>query len=202
MIDNTFFLIRHRKNNTKCKLRLGVITENTYLLQGILLMVESATALSNAIEVMSLSAQQWLYFPRYCDVLITDRTIKSGISLLPINLSPTGPLLGCDVMPDSLFSILYQLLNNSIQLRWYPIPRKKTLTCRERELLFLFLKGMSTKEIVSTGKFTFKDISLYKNNIKQKTGCDRDAELFSAMIFVRYINATHQGVISTKPFLK
>lgn len=198
MIDNTLFLIRHKKNITKCKLRLGVVTENTYLIQGLLLMVESAAALSNAIEIMSLSAKQWQYFPDYCDVLITDRKIKNGISLLPINLAPTGPLYGCDVMPDSLFSILYQMLNNSTHLRWYPITRKKNLTSRERELLAFFLKGMSSREIVDTGRFTFKDISLYKNNIKQKSGCDRDAELFSAMIFVRYINATRVSVMSTE----
>lgn len=196
MINNTLFLIRHKKQITTCKLRLGVITENIYLLQGLLLMVESTAALSDAIEVMSLSAKKWLYFPHYCDVLITDRKIKNGISLLPINFLPTVPLFGCDVKPDSLFSILYQLLNNSTQLRWYPIPRKKTLTYRERELLAFFLKGMAIKEIVSTGRFTFKVLSLYKNNIKQKTGCNRDADLFSAMIFVRYITSTRQSVMS------
>ncbi|XGI79132.1 LuxR C-terminal-related transcriptional regulator [Enterobacter hormaechei] len=194
MSTNTLFLIRHRKISARSRLRLGVLTENSYLHKGISIMAGYANVLSEAIDVIAISAQQWLLFPECCDVLITERQTKNALLLLPLEHFPAGTFLGCDVLPDSLFSALHILARYSNSpLRWYAIFNTNASSPRERELLILLSRGVSTKQIAKTGGFTVNGISYFKQAIKRKVGCRRDAELIFALAQVRQMSAVSEG---------
>lgn len=152
MLNNVLFLVSPEKvNNTNwfpgARIRLGVITENQYLLTGITCMAGCEKVLSEVIEVISLLPEHWLRFPDSCDFLITDHRMKTGLLLLPHEYFTDGSCSGRDVLPDSLLGVLHLIARHkSAQLRGYVRLGTSGFTPRERELLALLSEGMSIKK--------------------------------------------------------
>ena len=196
MPNSVLFLVSQAKvNNTNrspgARIRLGVVTENQYLLTGINFMAGCEKVLSEMIDVISLLPEHWLRFPDSCDFLITDHRIKTGLLLLPHEYYTDGSFSGRDVQPGSLFSVLHLMARHgSVQLKGYMKLGNSGFTTRERELLALFSEGMSIKNILNTGRFSVKEISHYKQIIKRKAHCHRDVELLSALALLRQIRHT------------
>lgn len=193
MHSNEFFLLRqnNQKNTIKtarAKLRLGVITDNQYLLTGIISIVDNVNRPNKTIDVISVPPQQWLLTPENFDFIITDHRFKNALLLLPVKYCPTGSFSGSDILPYALFGVLHMLVRyGSVPIRWFPVLRKPLFSVRERELLSLLSAGMSTKNMIENGWFTAKEISHYKITIKRKADCRRDVELLSALMLARQI---------------
>lgn len=196
MLNSVLFLVSQAiVNNTNrspgARVRLGVITENQYLLTGITFMVGSEKVLSEMIDAISLLPEHWLRFPDCCDFLITDNRMKNALLLLPQEYYRAGSFSGRDVLPGSLLSELHLIARHeSVQPRGYMRLGKSDFTTRERELLALFSEGMSIKNILNTGRFSAKEISHYKQIIKRKAHCQSDVELLSALALSRQIRHT------------
>lgn len=148
MLNNVLFLVSQTKVNqinriSDTRTRLGVITENQYLLQGIACMAGCEKILSEEIEVVSMLPEHWLRFPDCCDFLITDHRIKTVLLLLPHEYYKMGVFFsGRDVLPGSLFSVLHLIARHrSIQFEMYMRLGKSGFTTRERELLALLSEG-------------------------------------------------------------
>lgn len=196
MLNSVLFLVSQATvNNTNrspgARVRLGIITENQYLLTGITLMVGCEKVLSEMIDVISLLPENWLRYPDCCDFLITDNRMKTALLLLPQEYYRAGSFSGRDVLPGSLFSVLHLIAcHESVQPRGDIRLGKSGFTTKERELLAFFSEGISVKNIHNTGRFSVKEISHYKQIIKRKADCHSDVELFSALALLRKVRHT------------
>lgn len=191
MNDNMFFLVRSSVSRFKarpkaCRLRLGVASENQYLTRGLSYIMSGCSEIKFDYEIVQFDRSNMLLALTVCDMLILDAQGKTALFLLADKCRPSRSFYGCDIHVDDFMKNLHLIFDlTSGNFNWVPLFNNEVFTVRERELISLLWGGMCHERITKTGKFNIKEISLYKQRVKNKSCCKHDIQLFTAFFIAK-----------------